>query len=325
MSAKDYYSILGVDKKATAKEIKQAYRKLARKYHPDVNPGNKDAEAKFKEINAANEVLSDPEKRKKYDQYGENWQYAEQYAKSGAQPGGQQTYWTYSTGGKPFDFNDVSSGDYGNIFDSILGDFSQKRSRRSMRGRDYEYPVEVSLEEVYKGATRVLEMEAEELCPSCKGEGCPKCGKIGRVLRPQRIEVKVPPGVKDGSRVRIAGKGGLGTRGGESGDLYLLISVQPDKRFQRNGDDVTVEIYVPLVDVILGGEVEVPMLAGKKLVLKIPPETQNGKIFRLAGQGIPHLNKEGSGDLYAKVAVVLPSKLSNREKELFAELKKIHQ
>jgi len=325
MAGKDYYKILGVDKKASAKEIKQAYRKLARKYHPDVNPGDKDAESKFKEINEANEVLSDPEKRKKFDQYGENWQYADQYAQASARPGGgQHTYWTY-TQGAPFEFGDMSSGGYGSIFDSILGDFTEKRSRRSMRGRDYEYPVEVSLEEVYHGATRVLEMEAEEPCPSCKGEGCPKCGGAGRVLQPRRIEVKVPPGVKDGSRVRIAGKGGPGVRGGQPGDLYLIVSVRPDKRFQRSGDDVTVEVPVKLTDAVLGGEAEVPTLAGKKLALKIPPETQNGKVFRLAGQGIPHLNKNGRGDLFAKVMVELPAKLTDKEKQLFEELKAIRQ
>ena len=325
MAGKDFYKILGVDKKATAKEIKQAYRKLARKYHPDVNPGDKDAEAKFKEINEAHEVLSNEENRKKYDQFGENWQYADQYAKAGAQPGGQQTYWTYTSGGgAPFEFGgDMGGGGFGSIFDSILGDFGEKRARRPMRGRDYEYAVEVSLEEAYKGATRILQLEAEEQCPSCKGEGCAKCGNIGRVLKPQRIEVKVPAGVKDGSKVRIAGKGGPGVKGGKQGDLYLLVSVKPDKRFQRSGDDITVEVPIQLVDAVLGGEVDVPTLGGKKLALKIPAETQNGKVFRLGGQGIPHLNGNGKGDLFAKVNVVLPSKLSDREKELFQELKTI--
>ena len=323
MAGKEFYKILGVDKKATAKEIKQAYRKFARKYHPDVNPGDKDAEAKFKEINEAHEVLSDTEKRKKYDQFGENWQYADQYAQAGAQPGGRQTHWTYTGGGTPFEFSDMGGGGFGSIFDSILGDSGAKRARRPMRGRDYEYPVEVSLEEAYKGAVRILQLEAEEQCASCKGEGCPNCGRTGRVIKPQRIEVKVPAGVKDGSRVRIAGKGGPGARGGQQGDLYLMVSVKSDKRFQRSGDDIIVEVPVQLVDAVLGGEVDVPTLGGKKLALKIPPETQNGKVFRLGGQGIPHLNGNEKGDLFAKVSIVLPSKLSDRENELFQELKTI--
>jgi DnaJ-class molecular chaperone len=327
MAGKDYYKTIGVDRKASAKEIKQAYRKLARQYHPDVNPGDKAAEAKFKEINEAHEVLSDPEKRKKYDQFGENWQYADQFA--GAQPGGPQYgHWDFSSGGGPggttFHFEDLGGGGFGNMFDSILGDFAGKKGRRAaMRGQDFEHPIEVTLEEAYHGTTRMLETQVEEACPSCKGEGCPKCGRSGRILRPQRIEVKVPAGVKDASRVRIAGKGGKGFGGGPAGDLYLRVSVRPHARFQRTGDDLNIEMSVPLLDAVLGTEIEVPTLAGKKLALKVPPETQNGKAFRLAGQGIPHMGGRGRGDLFVKVNVVLPTKLSGREKELFEELKSI--
>ena len=319
MAGKDYYGILGVSKKATAKEIKQAYRKLARKHHPDVNPGDKSAEAKFKEINEAHEVLSDPEKRKKYDQYGENWQYADQFAKAGR----RQRSRDFSTGGTTFDFGDIGGGGFGSIFDSVLSGFGGGRARRSQRGRDLEYPVEVSLEEAYRGATRMLETQVEEGCPSCKGEGCPACGGLGRVMRPKRLEVKTPPGVKDGSRVRIAGKGGSGYGGGASGDLYLVISVKADKRFRRTGADLQVEVPVSLLDAILGSEVQVPTIEGKRLALKIPPETQNGKVFRLAKQGMPHLGGNTKGDLLVKVQVVLPTKLSEREKKLFQELKSI--
>jgi molecular chaperone DnaJ len=323
MPAKDYYQILGVPKNATEKDIKQAYRKLARKYHPDVNPGDKSAEAKFKEINQAHEVLSDPEKRKKYDQFGENWQYADQFAKSGGQQ--QQPAWEFRRGGTPFDFGDMGGAEgFGDIFDSILRDSRGRTTRRPLRGQDFEQPVEVSLEEAYRGTTRMLEMQSEEPCPTCKGKGCRTCGGAGAVLRPRRLEVKIPSGVKDGSRVRIAGKGGPGSLGGEAGDLYLLISVKPDSRFQRTEDDLHVEVPVHLVDAILGGEAEVPTLEGKKLALKIPPETQNGKVFRLAGQGMPRLGNDGKGDLYAKVKVVLPSRLSAKEKELFQQLKTLH-
>ena len=321
MAAKDYYAILGVSKNATEKDIKQAYRKLARKYHPDVNPGNKSAEAKFKEINQAHEILSDPEKRKKYDQFGENWQYADQFAKSGGQ---QQTTWDFSRRGAPSDFGDQAGAEgYGDIFDSILRGFGSRTARHPQRGQDAEYPVEVSLEEAYRGTARVLEMQVEEPCPTCKGKGCRTCGGAGAVLRPRRLEVKIPQGVREGSRVRIAGKGGPGQMGGEAGDIYLLISVKPDDRFQRTEDDLHVDVPVLLIDAILGGEVEVPTLEGKKLALKIPPETQNGKVFRLAGQGMPRLGNNTKGDLYAKVKVVLPIKLSAKEKELFQQLKSL--
>jgi len=319
MAGKDYYSILGVARKASAKEIKQAYRKLARQHHPDVNPGDKASEAKFKEINQAYEVLADSEKRKKYDKFGDNWEHADQFTRAG----GRQPQWDFGAGGTTFQFGDMDGGGVGGIFDSILGDFSGRRGRRSARGQDLEYRVEVSLEEAYRGTTRILETQVEEQCSSCKGEGCPKCGRSGRARRPQRLEVNVPPGVKDGSRVRVAGKGAPGHRGGASGDLHLLISVRPDKRFQRTGDDIHVEVPVPLADAVLGAEIEVPSVGGKKLALKIPAETQNGKMFRLAGQGMPRLGDSARGDLFAKIHVVLPAKLSKREKELFEELKTI--
>jgi DnaJ-class molecular chaperone len=181
----------------------------------------------------------------------------------------------------------------------------------------------VTLEEAYHGAKRMLETQSEEPCSSCKGEGCPSCGGVGRIIRPKRIEVKIPPGVKDGSRVRIAGKGAPGYSGGTAGDLFLVVSVNPDRRFMRVGDDLQVDIQVPLLDAILGSEVHVPTMGGKKLALKIPPETQNGKVFRLKGQGMPRLGSNARGDLLAKVDIVLPTKLSDKEKELFRELKAI--
>lgn len=319
MAGKDHYSILGVTRKASAKEIKQAYRKLARQYHPDVNPGDKSSEAKFKEINRSYEVLSDSEKRKKYDKFGENWEHADQFTKAG----GRQPHRDFGAGGTTFEFGDMDGAGFNGIFDSILGDFSGRRGRRPARGQDLEYRVDVSLEEAYRGTTRVLETQVEEQCSSCKGEGCPKCGRSGRARRPQRLEVSVPSGVKDGSRVRVAGKGAPGHRGGAAGDLYLLIAVRPDKRFQRTGDDIHVEVPVLLADAVLGAEIEVPSVGGKKLALKIPAETQNGKMFRLGGQGMPRLGDNARGDLFARIHVVLPTKLSKREKELFEEFKTI--
>lgn len=282
MAGRDYYQVLGVNRNASAKEIKQAYRRLARKHHPDVNPGDKSAEAKFKEINEAYEVLSNPEKRRKYDQFGAQWQYADQFAKAGRQG---QPFRDFSRGGVTFEFGDLSD-----VFDSILRDssFRQARARPKRRPR-LESPIEVSLEEAYHGTSRVVEIDG------------------------RRLEVKIPPGVDNGSKIRIPGKEA-------GGEVYLVISVKPHQRFERKDDDLYVDVSLPLADAILGGEAEVPAIKGK-LALKIPPETQNGKVFRLAGQGMPHLNKSGKGDLLAKVHVVLPANLSQREKELFRELR----
>ena len=288
----DYYSVLGVKRDASEREIKQAYRRLARKYHPDVNPGDKSAEARFKQINEAYEVLSDKEKRQKYDQFGDQWQYADQFTRAGWQ---QTPFRDFSKGGSGFHFGED---ELGGLFDDLLRGFTTGASGRRAqprRGRNIEYPVEVTLEEAYHGTTRTISLED---------------GK--------RLEVKIPPGVKGGSRVRIAGKGGKGY-GGVRGDLYLVISVKPHNLFKRRGDELYVEIAVPLVVAMLGGEIEVPTPKGK-LALKIPPETQNGRAFRLAGQGMPHLGNSVRGNLFAKVNVVLPTNLTQQERELFKQL-----
>jgi curved DNA-binding protein len=287
MAGKDYYRILGVDRSAGEREIKQAYRRLARQYHPDVNPGDKAAEEKFKQINEAYEVLSDKEDRKKYDKYGDKWQYAEQFEQaqrqqqaSGfnfGQQGGRRVYY--------------SEGDFGSLFDDILGGFHFDRGQaQPKRARSQEHPVEVTLEEAYRGTTRTLSF----------ADG-------------KRLEVKVPAGVRTGSRVRLAGKGARG------GDLYLIVTVKPHPTFERRGDDLYVGVSVPLTVAMLGGEVQVPTLKGK-VALRIPAETQNGRTFRLAGQGMPNLGNKSSGDLLAKVRVVLPDKLTAEEKELFRKL-----
>jgi len=328
MAGKDYYNILGVKRDASEREIKQAYRRLARKYHPDVNPGDKDAEARFKEINEAYEVLSDKEKRQKYDRYGEQWQYAEQFAGAG---GRQNVYWDFGQGGSQgfqFDESDLDSL-FGGLFGgSRTGTFT--RRARTRRGRDIEYPVSVTLEEAFQGTNRILSMESNEACKTCNGTGriqnalCSVCRGSGLVAGTKRIEVKIPPGVQNGSRVRIAGKGEPGYGGGKNGDLYLITSVKPHRTFERKGDNLHSEVPVPLTVAILGGEVQVPTLKGK-LALKIPPETQNGREFKLTGQGMPHLGKSSHGDLLAKVKVVLPTSLTAKEKILFEELKELRR
>jgi len=319
MAKKDYYAILGVKRGASDKEIRQAYRRLARKYHPDVNAGDKAAEEKFKEMNAAYEVLSDAEKRRKYDLYGDQWQYADQFEQARRQ-GGQR--WSRSGRGAPFGGFDVGFGDLGDL----LGGLFTGTRTRSGRGENVQHMAEVTLAEAYQGTTRVLNMQTEEPCSTCGGSGklvgavCHVCQGSGVAMRSRRLEVKIPPGVTDGSRVRVAGEGRPG-RGGARGDLYLVISVRPHERFSRRGDDLHTEVEVPLLDAVLGGEAAVPTLKGKAM-LRIPPLTQNGRVFRLARLGMPRLGSDAKGDLYAKVEVVLPAELSPEERELFEKLKK---
>ncbi len=309
MDYKDYYQILGVSKTATEKEIKQAYRKLARKYHPDVNPNNKAAAEKFKEINEANDVLSDSQKRRKYDTLGANWQQYEQYQHAGGQGpfqwGGQGTqYRTVS----PEDFESIfggMGGDAGGVSDffrTFFGGAGGTRTQaRPRRGQDIEQEIDISLEEAYRGAVRLVD-------------------KDGR-----RLEIKIPAGVKTGSKIRYAGEGMPGNAGGSPGDLYLRAQVAPHPTFERQADDLQCELPVDLYTALLGGEVTVSTLKGQ-LALKIPPETQSGKVFRLAGQGMPRLNEANSfGDLYAKVRIVLPEHLTAEEREMFEKLAKMRQ
>ena len=308
MEYRDYYQILGVSKTATEKEIKQAYRKLARKYHPDLNPNNKGAQEKFKEINEANDVLSDPEKRRKYDTLGANWQQYEQYQRAGGQGpfqwGGQGQGTQYRTV-SPEDFESIfGGGDAGGVSDFFRtffgggfgGAAGTRTQARPRRGQDIEQEIDISLEEAYRGATRLVD-------------------KDGR-----RLEIKIPAGVKTGSKIRYGGEGMPGAAGGSAGDLYLRVQVVPHPTFERQGDDLHCELPVDLFTALLGGEATVLTLKGQ-LVLKIPPETQSGKVFRLAGQGMPRLNEANSfGDLYAKVRVVLPEHLTTEERDLIQKL-----
>ncbi len=325
MAGKDYYQILGVSRNASEKEIKQAYRRLARKHHPDLNPNDKSAEAKFKEINAAYEVLSNPEKRKKYDQFGDQWEYADQFAKAGGQG---RVRWDFGKGGTTFEYGDLS--EFGDIFSSLFGDsgIGSRMRRGPQRGQDIESPIEVSLKEAYHGSTRIIQFQTAEPCTACGGTSrvgnrvCTICNGTGGKVIPKRLEVKIPVGVRDGSRIRIAGEGGPGRAGGSKGDLYLVAKVLPHNLFERKGDDLYTEVSVPLATAMLGGEVGLPTLNGN-LSLKIPAETQNGKVFRLAGKGMPQLGNNKYGNMFAKIKVVLPTNLTDEERKLFEKLRSL--
>jgi DnaJ-class molecular chaperone len=318
MATKDFYATLGVAKGASQKEIRQAYRRLARQHHPDVNPGDKGAEGRFKEMNAAYEVLSDAEKRKKYDKYGDQWEHADQIEELRKRGGGGRAF-RFGQGGVSFDTADL--GDLGGVFDNLFA----RRARGRRKGTDVEQRIEVTLEEAFQGTSRTLQLASEELCPSCAGSGeianavCHVCQGSGAIVKSRRLEVKIPAGVETGSRVRIAGEGQAGAGGGGRGDLYLAVSVRPHPRFERKGADLYTDAEVAVADAVLGTEVEVPTLTGKVL-LKVPPLTQNGRAFRLAGLGMPRLKGAGRGDLYARLRVKLPERLSDREKELWHEL-----
>ena len=334
--AKDYYQLLGVKRDASQKEIKAAFRKLARKHHPDVNAGDKGAETRFKEINEAHDVLSDPDRRSKYDRYGDNWQQAEAFEKARAQHGGRGGH----TDSFTFDINDLlrrqsgsargGQGAGGFDFGDILGGiFTGGRQRGPMRGQNVEYATEITLEEAYHGTTRTLQLQSEEPCLTCGGSGqianavCHACQGAGAVSRPKRIEVKVPAGAKDGTRVRLPGEGQPGGAGGPRGDLYVVTHVRPHARFERRGDDLIEEVPVPVEDAVLGGEVEVETLAGKRIAMKVPPLTQSGQQIRLKGLGMPSLNgKSGAhGDLVAKVRLVIPEHLTDEQRDLYEQLR----
>jgi curved DNA-binding protein len=328
MDFKDYYSSLGVAKTATDKEIKQAYRKLARKHHPDVNPGDKAAEARFKEINEAYEVLGDPAKRKKYDELGANWRAYEQAGAGG--PGfdpSQFGGWNVNFGGgsQSGGFRTMTEDEMREMFgdEHPFSDFFQTffggagagegarrgrtgRSRGQRAGRDVEQEIELGLEDAYHGTTRRL---------SIKHDG-----------HARTVDVRIPAGVVDGSRVRVAGEGEVGSGGAQSGDLYLRIRLAPHPRFERKGRDLHTRVAVPLTTAVLGGEAEVPTFSGKSLRLKIPSTTQNGQVFRLRGHGMPVAGKpDEHGDLYATVDVQLPRTLTPEQRKHFEELRRLEK
>jgi curved DNA-binding protein len=337
MEYKDYYDILGVSKDASQDELRRAFRRLARKHHPDVNPNDPEAEERFKEINEAYEVLSDSEKRQKYDRLGANWR---QYEQAGGRPGGfNWGQWTtgapggggpqrvYVRQGTPEDLGDLFGGGspFSDFFTQIFGGMGGSAAARGApggaaqsnaagagtypggfeyqvqprQGQDHEHQVEISLREAYNGTSRILQRDG------------------------RRLSVTIPPGARTGTRVRVAGEGGAGTAGGEAGDLYLRVKVQTDAQFERTGDDLHVVVPVALYTAVLGGETQVPTMNGP-VMLTIPPGTQNGQVFRLRGKGMPKLrNPEEQGDLYAEMAVQLPTDLTTRQQELFEQLRDI--
>jgi molecular chaperone DnaJ len=355
--AKEYYKTLGVDRKASVADIKKAYRKLARKYHPDLNPGDKNAEARFKEIQEANAVLSDPQKKSQYDQFG--------FVGDAPGPGASQQ--GYSTGGfEGFNFSDFGSSSFRDFFDNIRGGAGVGRSARRgpMRGEDLMYTMKVGFSDVVNGIQTRIRLTRMVTCANCKGQGhvqtggsqaCPACGGTGRtsmqsgamrfatvcgacggtgqirgpecivchgmglIQKTERIKVRIPAGVDNGSRVRIAGKGNAGEGGGPTGDLYIVIEVTPHKLFKRAGSNVHVRVPITVPEATLGAKIEVPTLYGKATI-KIPPGTKSGQKFRLRDKGIAKLGKNSCGDQFVGVYIVPPAFNNERVRELMREL-----
>ncbi|MGL4325365.1 MAG: molecular chaperone DnaJ [Beijerinckiaceae bacterium] len=354
MAKRDYYDILGVQKNADDAALKSAFRKLAMQHHPDKNPGNKEAEAKFKELNEAYQVLSDPQKRSAYDRMGH----------AAFEGGG---------GGGPGGFGDGFASSMSDIFEDLFGDMmGGNRGRRQSRdgrerGGDLRTDLEISLEDAFKGKTATVRMPTpvvcetcsgsgakpgskpktcstcgghgrvramqgffaiERTCPSCQGRGetienpCTNCKGNGRVMRDRNLSVNIPPGVEDGTRIRLAGEGEAGLRGGPAGDLYIFLSIKAHPLFQRDGADLYCRVPISMVSAALGGEFEVPTVDGSTAKVKIPEGTQTGKQFRLKGKGMPVLRSRDVGDLYIQAMVETPQKLTRRQRELLAEFDK---
>lgn len=347
MSKRDYYEVLGVAKTATEAEMKSAFRKLAMQYHPDRNPGDHEAEVKFKEINEAYQTLSDAQKRAAYDRFGHA-----AFANGGA-------------GGPGFgnDFSDFMSDIFENFFGETRGRGGRSSGGRE-RGADMRYNLEISLDEAFHGKTAELKIPTsitcevcsgsgakagskpkacptcggagrvratqgffsiERTCPNCHGRGeiiddpCPNCGGAGRVTRERTLSVNIPAGVEDGTRIRLAGEGEAGLRGGPPGDLYIFLSLKPHPFYQRDGADLFCRVPISMVTAALGGEFSVPTLSGIDALVKVPEGTQSGKQFRLRGKGMPVLRSRDVGDLYIQVVVETPQKLSKRQRELLME------
>lgn len=305
MEYQDYYKVLGVKRDASQKDIKQAYRKLARQYHPDVNPGDEAAQEKFKQINEAYEVLSDPEKRKKYDTLGADWRRYQQAGSGGfdwgsyANPGGRGGAGGAS-GAEGF------GGDFSDFFESIFGGLggnpgAGRQARRQYTtgrpGRDLTSPVDVTLREAFTGSKRIVTVEGE------------------------RLEVTIPAGVRTGSKIRMKGKGGRGIGTGQRGDLFLEVQVLDDPQYRREGDDLLVKVPVDLYTAVLGGEITVPSLDGKSYIVRVPAGTSGGKKIRLRGKGMPSLKGGKAGDLLVEIEIQVPESLSEEQRELFQRLR----
>jgi len=293
----DYYQVLGLDKKASDKDIKNAYRKLARKYHPDLNPNDAEANKKFQQLNEANEVLSDPDKRKKYDQYGENWQHGEEYekyARQQQQSRSQQAYGGNQGGG----FEGFGSDDFSDFFQSMFGQGgrSSRGGQSKYRGQDYNAELHLSLKDVAETHKQTLAVNGKN------------------------IRITIPAGVENGQTIKIAGHGGPGANGGPAGDLYITFIVAGDPKFRRDGSNLYTTENLNLYTAVLGGEVTVHTLTGK-VKIKVKPETQNGTNIKLAGKGMPVYKKDGQfGDLYITYNIQIPVNLTDKQKKLFGEL-----
>lgn len=319
-SSRDFYQILGIPRTASADDIKKAYRRLARQFHPDLHSGTKKAEMekKFKELNEANEVLSDPDKRKKYDQYGAQWEQAEAFEKARQQAGTQGFNWQ-QTGGE-------SGGEaFSDIFENLFSGRGRGGAGRgfAMPGEDLETEVELSLREVLTGVTKRINLREPTTCSTCQGTGalrgrtCPICHGTGSTAELKTIEVKIPAGVQDGTRVRVAGKGQPGSNGGKHGDLYLHVVIEPDAVFRRQGSDIHVNVPIYPWEAALGAEIMAPTLT-EPVKVKVPAGSKADSKLRLKGKGLP--SATGHGDLFLILHVVMPPAISNEEQKLFEQL-----
>lgn len=344
MNGKDYYKILGVSKTATADEIKKAHRKLARKYHPDLNPGDKKAEEQFKQIQEAYDVLFDEDKRKKYDQYGEMWQQMPFGGGAGPRPGSG----TRPTTNPNVEFDLGGSGG-GINFEDFLGQlfggrgrgggraadpFAEVRTRSEAPAEDIVFGVEISLEDAYRGVTHRINVTVEDICPECEGMGqkrnargqfdlsgavCPRCRGAGRIPAKRSGEVTIPAGAWDGLRLKLAAQGAADAKG-RRGDLYIQVKVLPHPKFEREGQNINFDVAVPYTIAALGGEVNVETLGGQKRQIIVPPGIQTGQKLRLSGQGMPALQGRPAGDAFARVKITVPRELNDRERQLLTEL-----
>jgi curved DNA-binding protein len=308
---KDYYEVLGVSKGATADEIKKAYRKLARKYHPDANLDNPSAEEKFKEIGEANEVLKDPQKRQRYDQLGANWK---QYANTG-RPGGGQSYSNDFSGGRGFNFENMGGG-FSDFFEAFFGSSAKQGSSgfdfgnnfggggaraSSRKGQDLQSTIEITLREAYTGTQRSIRLQKEN--------------------KTRTVNAKIPKGIKNGGKIRLAGEGGPGLGGGPGGDLYMTVNVLSHNVFNRKDKDLHIEVPVTIKEAYLGGKIDIPTFDGK-VDMKLPKRIQSGKTLRLKGKGMPGIKGGSNGNLYVKTKIVFPDNMNSKQKKKFEEFLK---
>ncbi len=296
MAFVDYYSTLGLDKTASQEDIKKAYRKLARKYHPDLNPDDEAAKKKFQELNEANEVLTDPEKRKKYDQYGENWKHGEEYERAQQQYRGRSSGSAQQNPFEGFDYNgNYETGEYSDFFEQLFGSRFGAGRKGSFKGQDYNAEIELTLQQASNTHQQTFTVNGKN------------------------IRITIPAGVQDGQKIRLKGQGAAGVNGGPNGDLYITFHILPDPRFDRRGNDLYSKVEIDLFTALLGGEAIVDTLGGK-IKVKVKSGTQNGSKIRLKEKGFPVYKQDGKfGDFYAEVAVKIPSDLSEEQKKLFEQ------